>query len=262
MPKRESFDSQRAQGASSAYGYQAQDSTQDPRSRRRGPAGIMSSLTDRPSRNYQDGNGYAFQPQEQGYDSRGMSDPLPPPHLPFVSSGSDGGFGPGSRRDSSQSLAGSFVSKSSRDSKPSNRKSGVLSTHYVPSKMSNLHQPGQYAHRRPAKRGGGMNAWNADGHGRMGGEDEDGDEGRRATGPVKDNPGKPKKLVWNRFKWVIFIANIMVRREYTLGESSRVAQTDSPARCFQISSSPTRSPSWSLHCSFGSTSSTTLMCCV
>lgn len=54
-----------------------------------------------------------------------------------------------------------------------------------------------------------MNAWNAEGHGRMGGEDEDGDEGRRATGPVKDNTGKPKKLVWNRFKWVIFIANIV-----------------------------------------------------
>jgi hypothetical protein len=200
MPRRESLDSQRAQGASSAYGYQQQDASQDPRSRRRGPAGIITSLVDRSSRHTQ---------QDQDYDD-GAGEALPPPQLPFVSSGSDRNFGPGSRRDSSQSLAGSFVSKASKDSKPSNRKSGVLSTHYVPSKMANLHQPGQYAHRRPAKRGGGMNAWNAEGHGRMGGEDEDGDEGRRATGPVKDNTGKPKKLVWNRFKWVIFIANIVV----------------------------------------------------
>jgi hypothetical protein len=55
-----------------------------------------------------------------------------------------------------------------------------------------------------------MNAWDADGHGRMGGEDEDGDQGGRATGPVKDNTGKPKKLIWNRFKWVLFCANILV----------------------------------------------------
>lgn len=170
----------------------------------------MSSLVDRASRHNPDTSGYAPEHPDQGYNNFDQTDALPPPHLPFVSSGSEGGFGPGSRRDSSQSLAGSFVSKTSRDSKPSNRKSGVLSTHYVPTKMSGLHQPGQYAHRRPAKRGGGMNAWNAEGHGRMGGEDEDGDEGRRATGPVKDNTGRPKKLVWNRFKWTIFIANIVV----------------------------------------------------
>jgi len=203
MPRRESLDSQRAQASS--FTYRNQPVVQEQGGRQ--AQGIMSSFSDRFGRS--SGHDAQQHYQQQQRQDNPYVDSLPPPSLPFVNS-SSGNFGPASRRDSSQSLAGSFTSKVSRDSKPSNRKSGVLSTHYVPSKMSNLHQPGQYAHRRPAKRGGGMNAWDADGHGRMGGEDEDGDQGGRATGPVKDNTGKPKKLIWNRFKWVLFCANLLV----------------------------------------------------
>jgi hypothetical protein len=81
--------------------------------------------------------------------------------------------------------------------------------------MSNLHVPGEHAHRRPAKRGGGAGAWDMSGHNRMGGEDEDDELDHAAgmtAGGARPSARKAvkKKLIWNRFKWVLFIANLIV----------------------------------------------------
>lgn len=286
-------------------------------------------------------------------DPIGLS-PLVPPTLPFASGGSGGGGGnsssgstggggsPVSSRRSSMA-AGSDVPFRGGHTRPFSTSSSIgsdfvpgtknnaannvsLSINYLPSKYTQLHEPGQYAHRRgsffsrtsiaddaidnkddlplatgeslppvstseptttgtgnrfsrllPNKftsslapqlahktvpRGGGRQAFASDA-GRMGGEEEEGDEligapttnngtdphnrsdglrqrhvpssaaaaggdtadtllptagqGVRFTGQSTSltglggkNGGKPR-LVWNRFKWCIFFANLLVR---------------------------------------------------
>jgi len=84
-----------------------------------------------------------------------------------------------------------------------------LSINYVPSKFTKLHSQGDYAHRR-AKTGGGRDAFGRDAQrmGMMGTVDDD--EGvvfQLGKGGLKK---KKPKLRWNRFKWVLFVANTVV----------------------------------------------------
>lgn len=200
--------------------------------RRNNLTGMLSSLNNRLSRSGDQGGllqdqsqqhrqqGFYNQPAEATfYDS---TDALPPPNLPFAPSASNHQDGGGSdkpfgRRDSSRSLAGSFASDDKRSV-------GALSVHYLPTKMSSLHVPGSRIHRRPAKRGGGTSAWNVEGHDRMGGEDDDGDRGARATGAVQSSSGKTKKLKWNRFKWVLVFANTVVSDRLCFPENQSLGE--------------------------------------
>ena len=85
-----------------------------------------------------------------------------------------------------------------------------LSVNYIPAKFTKLHAPGDWAHRR-AKQGGGRDAFarNASRMGMMGTVDDD--EGvvfQLGKGGLKR---KTPKLRWNRFKFVLFFANSLVR---------------------------------------------------
>ena len=123
------------------------------------------------------------------------NDELLPPNRPFSTAEGGGGSGLGSRRSSSSSL---------KERPPS------LSINYVPQKFTKLHAPGDYAHRR-AKQGGGRDAFasNASRMGMPGTVDDD--EGvvfQLGKGGLQK---KKPKLRWNRFKWVLFACNTLVR---------------------------------------------------
>ncbi|WVN89425.1 uncharacterized protein L203_104648 [Cryptococcus depauperatus CBS 7841] len=132
------------------------------------------------------------QPQEVTY-----GDDLMPPVMPFAPNDPK----PSSRRSS-------VLFPIDKDSK--NRDS-TLSLNYVPAKFTRLHAPGDYAHRR-TKQGGGRDAFAAGAQrmGQMGTVDDD--EGM--VFQVTKDGLKPKHkragLRWNRFKWVLFGANIVL----------------------------------------------------
>ncbi|WVQ83238.1 hypothetical protein IAT38_005377 [Cryptococcus sp. DSM 104549] len=133
-------------------------------------------------------------PQEVTY-----RDELLPPVAPFVPAPQQGdGSGLSSRRSSV-----SFLDANSLKDRPSS-----LSLNYVPAKFTRLHAQGDYAHRRT--RGGGRDAFAPDAQrmGQMGTVDDDlGIEIRYGKGGIKT---KGAKLRWNRFKWVLFVANIVL----------------------------------------------------
>lgn len=133
------------------------------------------------------------QPQEVSYR---IDDDLVPPVAPFVP-----------HADSALSSRRSSISFLADKDSLKNRASS-LSLNYVPAKFTRLHAPGDYAHRR--KQGGGRDAFasNAQRMGQVGTVDDD--EGVifqvSESGLKKKNP----KLRWNRFKWVLFLANSVV----------------------------------------------------
>ena len=124
--------------------------------------------------------------------------PLEPPTVPFAS-----------RAGSSQSLNKTTAS----DSRPGTPTS--LSVNYLPSKFA----PVQGSVRRRAgkggpadvpKRGGGREAFHA-GEARMpdaGDEDYDGVQGAWFG---KEGGQTKQRLKWTRFKWILFVANLLVR---------------------------------------------------
>jgi len=111
--------------------------------------------------------------------------------------------------------------RSSVDSgKDGKERPASLSINYVPSKFTKLHAPGDYAHRR-AKTGGGRDAFGRDAQrmGMMGTVDDD--EGvvfQLGKGGLKK---KKPKLRWNRFKWVLFVANTVVSMRPSAGVDRR-----------------------------------------
>ena len=104
---------------------------------------------------------------------------------------------------------------------PSSSKQDVrnsLSVNYLPSKFSRPHSPG-VSYRKAnskngglVKRGGGRDAFAA-GASRMPGNNDEDYDGVAVDGWFQQNNGKGKKprLRWNRFKWVLFFTNTMVR---------------------------------------------------
>ncbi|KAK4685974.1 hypothetical protein P7C73_g4160, partial [Tremellales sp. Uapishka_1] len=138
-------------------------------------------------------------PQIVNYD-----EDLAPPIIPFGgnSYGADGS-GLSSRRSSFS------VTSQDGDKKGGSARPPSLSINYLPTKFTKLHAPGDYAHRR-AKMGGGRDAFakNAGRMGMMGTVDDD--EGvvfQLGKGGLKQ---KRPKLRWNRFKWVLFVANTIL----------------------------------------------------
>ena len=131
------------------------------------------------------------------------SETLLPPSLPYGASSAAS-----SRRSSS-----SLTSKNMQ----SQAVSTSLSVNYVPAKFSKVHEPGRYAHRR-TKSGGGRDAFAKDAQrmGMLGTVDDD--EG--VAFEVKKGGGlrmkrKRPNLRWNRFKWLLFMANNVVSRRGT-----------------------------------------------
>jgi hypothetical protein len=134
-----------------------------------------------------------------------MDGPLDPPSAPFVANAANRGS------------ASSIRSSNSEVS---------LSINYLPTKFSSSLLGRGTARKRKGKkgdalnpvvpkRGGGVEAFRS-GEARMpgeGDEDYDGVTGGWLGGKVAGS--KPKKLRWNRFKWILFLANILVRISYT-----------------------------------------------
>jgi hypothetical protein len=86
-----------------------------------------------------------------------------------------------------------------------------LSVNYVPAKFTKLHQPGNWQGRNQKKQGGGRDAFASDA-GRMGQvgtvDDDEGTVFALGKGGLKQK--KKPKLRWNRFKWALMLANILV----------------------------------------------------
>ncbi|ORY30403.1 hypothetical protein BCR39DRAFT_529758 [Naematelia encephala] len=130
-------------------------------------------------------------------------DDLAPPTVPFapIRNNNDSSSGLSSSRRSS------FSSLDNKGSSPRGGRPGSLSVNYVPAKFTKLHAPGDWAHRRGGKQGGGRDAFakNASRMGQLGTVDDD--EGvvfQLGKGGLKK---KKPKLRWNRFKWALFAAN-------------------------------------------------------
>jgi hypothetical protein len=120
---------------------------------------------------------------------------LAPPIVPYGRNDSP----LGSRRSSQTSLT---------KDRPSS-----LSVNYVPAKFTKLHQPGNWQGRNQKKQGGGRDAFatNASRMGQVGTVDDDeGTVFALGKGGLKQK--KKPKLRWNRFKWALMLANILVRR--------------------------------------------------
>ncbi|ORX33903.1 hypothetical protein BD324DRAFT_584272 [Kockovaella imperatae] len=118
------------------------------------------------------------------------------PQRPFA----QGNAGGGSRRSSFDSRKGSPLPRPAS-----------LSVNYVPTKFTKLHAPGEWGNKRVGKQGGGRDAFSKDAS-RMG-----------MLGTVDDDEGvvfqfgrhglqqkKKPKLRWNRFKWILFCANLVL----------------------------------------------------
>lgn len=133
------------------------------------------------------------QPQEVSYR---IDDDLVPPVAPFAP-----------QADSALSSRRSSISFLADKDSLKNRASS-LSLNYVPAKFTRLHAPGDYAHRR--KQGGGRDAFasNAQRMGQVGTVDDD--EGVIFQISESGLKRKKPKLRWNRFKWVLFLANSVV----------------------------------------------------
>lgn len=129
----------------------------------------------------------------------GMKGPLDPPNVPFASSANS---------QASYSRSGSPSGKNAVDAS-----SVSLTVNYLPSKFSNsLLTPG--ARRRKGgkgdpvmpKRGGGVEAFKS-GESRMAGQNDEDYDG--VSGGLFGGDGH-KKLRWNKFKWILFVANCFV----------------------------------------------------
>lgn len=132
-------------------------------------------------------------PMNVDYRDDALGSPLAPPNRPYSS-----GSPLGSRHSSSVSL---------NKDRPSS-----LSVNYVPAKFTKLHEPGKWQHRSQQKQGGGRDAFASDAS-RMGQvgtvDDDEGTVFQFGKGGLKQK--KKPKLRWNRFKWALLIANILVR---------------------------------------------------
>lgn len=142
----------------------------------------------------------------------GRNPPIDVPNLSYTynapgsPSSRNDSFGPDSKGDMSMLSKGDMSTESSSVS---------LSVNYLPNKFSNsmLAYP---RNRKPKKgispeypkMGGGVEAFRT-GEARMGGEneDEDGVPTRKSWFGASPN----KKLRWNKFKWVLFTTNTLVR---------------------------------------------------
>jgi hypothetical protein len=129
---------------------------------------------------------------------------LTPPIVPYGRSDSP----LGSRRSSQTSL---------NKDRPSS-----LSVNYVPAKFTKLHEPGSWQGRNQKKQGGGRDAFATDASrmGQVGTVDDD--EGTVfAMGKDGLKQKKKPKLRWNRFKWALMFANVLV--SYCLCKDGRGA---------------------------------------
>jgi hypothetical protein len=131
-----------------------------------------------------------------------MNAPLDPPSAPFANSSN------GRQSPSSSHSASSFKKGLSGDSETS---SVSLSVNYLPKKFSNTlltagpkrRKAGKGGEHAIPKMGGGVEAFRS-GESRMPGKnDEDYDSVSLNT--------TPRKLRWNKFKWILFTANCFVR---------------------------------------------------
>ncbi|WWC86874.1 uncharacterized protein L201_001753 [Kwoniella dendrophila CBS 6074] len=140
-------------------------------------------------------------------------DDLIPPVAPFIPN-SDSALS--SRRSSSSLLTTGGGGEKDIVKEGKNRQSS-LSLNYVPAKFTKLHSPGDrlnhnvnFEKQQKAKQGGGRDAFaaNAQRMGMLGTVDDD--EGvvfQIGKGGLKK---KKPKLRWNRFKWVLFVANTIL----------------------------------------------------
>lgn len=133
-----------------------------------------------------------------------MDGPLDPPNAPFAS----GGLGTSSIGSGSSS--------------PTTRNSGEVSltVNYLPTKFSTSMLAGGGTRKRKngkkmepvepkvPKRGGGVEAFRS-GEARMPSEGDEEYDGTWFGGNPKDPGPTSKKLRWNRFKWLLFLANTM-----------------------------------------------------
>ncbi|KZT51787.1 hypothetical protein CALCODRAFT_521151 [Calocera cornea HHB12733] len=147
--------------------------------------------------------------------------PLAPPSVPFAASPSSSS---GLRPPSLQSLAFQQSASSSHPSlaSPSNMhlQAPSLSLNYIPAKFSRPHSPGSRLHNRKSAiqqlktsqpRGGGRAAF-ALAESRM---PEEGDEDYDGWITGKDEGKTKPRLRWNRFKWALFVTNVLMTA-YTL----------------------------------------------
>ncbi|WWC67956.1 uncharacterized protein I206_101875 [Kwoniella pini CBS 10737] len=150
--------------------------------------------------------------QQQQYVNYRNDDDLIPPIAPFIPDKDS----PLSSRRSSNSFLPTNNNNEKLDSNGKNRQSS-LSLNYVPAKFTKLHSPGNRLNNnnnnnnhKKAKQGGGRDAFakNAQRMGTLGTVDDD--EGvvfQIGKGGLKK---KKPKLRWNRFKWVLFVANTIL----------------------------------------------------
>lgn len=141
-----------------------------------------------------------------------FSDDLLPPTRPFGQSSSN--------RSSLSSLSSSsqrpLGGNGDNGDKPTS-----LSVNYLPTKFSRPHSPGIHPRRiasnsklkSPANpiRGGGLAAFRS-GEARMPGSHDEDYDGVRVSNTWGVGGGKGHRPRWNRFKWIIFTANVAVRR--------------------------------------------------
>jgi hypothetical protein len=135
-----------------------------------------------------------------------LDTPLDPPNAPFASAGLG------------------ISSSGSGNSSPTARNSGEVSltVNYLPTKFSTSMLAGGGARKRRSgkkgdpinpvmpKRGGGVEAFRS-GEARMPGEGDEDDYGGLWFGGNPGDTGPTKrKLRWNKFKWMLFLANVMV----------------------------------------------------
>lgn len=126
-----------------------------------------------------------------------MKGPLEPPTIPFASS-------------KSPSRSTSISGKNGADSS-----SISLTVNYQPSKFSNsLLSPGGSRRRKGGKGdlvvpklGGGVDAFKS-GEARIPGQNDEDYDG--VSGGWFGGNSAPKKLRWNKFKWILFVANCIV----------------------------------------------------
>lgn len=136
-----------------------------------------------------------------------FSDDLLPPARPFGQSSSN--------RSSLSSLSALSQKAPGGDGE----KPTSLSVNYLPSKFSRPHSPGIHPRRitsnlklkKPANpiRGGGLAAFRS-GEARMPGAHDEDYDGVQVLDTWGVGGGKGHRPRWNRFKWILFMANVLV----------------------------------------------------
>jgi hypothetical protein len=116
-------------------------------------------------------------------------------------------------------LAGSSQTSLSHEGSPIGNSSNVsLTVNYLPTKFPNTMLAPSLSRKRKVgkgidpvvpKRGGGVEAFRS-GESRMPAGHDDDDDGVSRGLYGTEKRSKPKKLRWNRFKWILFVANILV----------------------------------------------------